>query len=57
MNKKLKIIIFIQAFIVIFLLGILLGMKIQKDRMSEEGINIGYTDGKNTEDRKWISSA
>ena len=36
MDKKLKIIIFIQAFVVVFLLGILLGMNIQKKRMGKD---------------------
>jgi len=40
MNNKLKVIIFIQAFIVVFLLGILLGMKIQKNRMKDDGETI-----------------
>ena len=35
MNKKLKIVVFIQVIIVTFLLGILLGMHIQKKRMND----------------------
>lgn len=44
MDKRLKIIIFIQAFIVVFLLGILLGMNIQKKRMSEDKAIVESTD-------------
>ncbi len=44
MDKRLKIIIFIQAFIVVFLLGILLGMNIQKKRMSEDKTTVENTD-------------
>ena len=43
MDKKLKIIIIIQAFVVVFLLGILLGMNIQKKRMIDNGNSIEDT--------------
>ena len=54
MNKKLKIVIFIQIVIVVFLAGILVGMQIQKSRYKNQDKNVNKTEGQieeyNTDD-------